>query len=55
MGLENQEQDLAAFKAVLEDFSSGKLKLRDGQDEFLADLKQRIAHLEQKLGREARA
>ena len=46
MGLENQEQDLAAFKAVLEDFHSGKLKLQDGQDEFVADLKRRIADLE---------
>ena len=46
MGLENQEQDLAAFKAVLEDFHSGKLKLQNGQDEFVADLKRRIADLE---------
>ena len=55
MSLENHEHDLAAFKAVLEDFVNGKLKLQDGQEEFLADLKQRIFSLEQKLGRRAAA
>ena len=51
MSLENLEQDLAALRAVLEDFHSGKLKLQDGQDEFLADLKLRIAILEAKIDR----
>ena len=49
MSLENLEQDLDAFKAVLEDFNSGKLKLQNGQDEFLADLKMRIAALEARI------
>ena len=51
MSLENWEQDLAAYRAVLEDFNSGKLKLQQGQDEFVADLKRRILILEEKLGK----
>ena len=55
MSLDEWERDLATFQVVLEDFNSGKLRLEQGQEEFLADLKQRINSLEEKLGRPARA
>jgi hypothetical protein len=49
MSLENWEEDLAVYRAVLDDIDSGKLRLQQGQEEFVADLKRRIAALEEKI------
>jgi hypothetical protein len=49
VSLDTWEQDLAAYRAVLADIESGKLRLQQGQEEFLADLQRRIALLEEKI------
>jgi hypothetical protein len=50
VSLENLEQDLAAYRALLDDIDSGRLTLQQGEEEIVADLKRRIQFLEERLG-----
>lgn len=51
MSLENLEQDRAALQAVLDDVNAGRLQLRQGEEEVIADIKRRLRAMEQKLKR----
>lgn len=51
MGLEDYEQERAEILAILADLNSGKVSLRDGQEELIAGLKRRLDYLEAKLQR----
>lgn len=45
MAFENWEQDIAALKAVLDDIESGRIKLRQGEEEIIADITRRLRSL----------
>ena len=49
MGKELWREEREQLQAVLDDLTSGKIRLEQGQDEYLAGLKRRIAHLEEKI------
>jgi hypothetical protein len=49
MGKELWREERDQLQAVLGDLTSGKIKLEQGQDEYLAGLRRRIAHLEEKI------
>ena len=46
MSLDNWEQDIAALKAVLHDLESGRISLRQGKDEIVADITRRLRKLD---------
>lgn len=49
MGKELWREERDQLRAVLDDLSSGKIRLEQGQEEYLAGLRRRIAHLEEKI------
>ena len=46
MAFENWEQDIAALKAVLEDLESGRIRLRQGEEEIVASFTRRLRCLD---------
>jgi hypothetical protein len=44
------KRDRVELERILQDMESGKITLRDGQDEYVAGLRQRIAKIDRKLG-----
>ena len=49
MDKELWQEEREALQAVLNDLNSGKIRLAQGQDDYLDGLRRRIAHLEGKL------
>ena len=49
MGLENREMDRAQLQAVLDDLLSGQIRLKQGQDDYVATLKWRLQQLDQQI------
>ena len=49
MGKEVWREERDQLRAVLNDLKSGKIKLEQGQDDYLAGLKRRIAQLDDML------
>ena len=49
MGKELWREERDQLQAVLNDLNSGKIRLEQGQDDYLDGLKRRIAHLEEKI------
>jgi len=49
MPLQELEQDRALFRQILDDLVSGRIVLRQGQDEYIISLARRIASIEEKL------
>jgi hypothetical protein len=43
-------RDRVELEQVLHDIESGKITLRQGQDEYVAGLRQRVAKIDRKLG-----
>jgi len=46
MSLDYSEHDRAALLAVLEDVNAGRLKLKQGEEEVIADIKRRLQAME---------
>ena len=55
MSLDYWELEREQLQAVLDDFNSGQIKLRQGQDEYLASLKWRLEQLDEMLKSSRRA
>ena len=49
MGKELWREERDQLQAVLDDLTSGQIKLEQGQEDYVASLRRRIAHLEEKL------
>lgn len=49
MGKELWREEREQLQAVLDDLMAGKIRLEQGQDDYLAALKRRIAHLDEKM------
>jgi hypothetical protein len=43
------KRDRVELELILQDIESGKISLRHGQDEYVAELRQRIAKIDGKL------
>ena len=51
MGKELWQEERDQLKAVLDDLTSGQIKLEQGQEDYVASLKRRIAHLDERIAR----
>ena len=49
MGREVWQQERDELRQVLDDLTSGKIRLERGQDEYLANLRRRMAYLDEKI------
>ena len=49
MGLQQWKDERAQLQAVVNDLASGQIRLEQGQEEYLASLKRRIAELDEKI------
>ena len=53
MGKELWREERDQLQAVLDDLTSGQIRLEQGQEEYLASLRRRIAHLDERIAKES--